>query len=158
MPRRPKPTKLRILAGNPGKRALNPNEPEPESTAKCPSWLEGDALAEWKRLAPELESLGLLSNLDSAALVCYCESYERWRQAQAQLKLGGLVLVASNGSQYPSPWVAISNTAMDKMRSFLIEFGMTPSARSKVTVTPKHERNEWDDFMAGLSREPDHLT
>ena len=42
--RKPKPTALKVLEGNPGKRPLNENEPKPENKApRCPSWLEQEA-------------------------------------------------------------------------------------------------------------------
>ena len=35
----PEPTALKILAGNPGKRKLPENEPQPQGTPICPAWL-----------------------------------------------------------------------------------------------------------------------
>ena len=58
--RKPKPTSLKVLEGNPGKRALNDTEPKPEKKApKCPTWLNKEAKKEWKRIATELEALGI---------------------------------------------------------------------------------------------------
>ena len=38
--RKPKPTAIKELEGNPGKRPLNANEPKPERKApRCPGWL-----------------------------------------------------------------------------------------------------------------------
>ena len=68
--RPPKPTAVKELEGNPGKRPLNKNEPKPKQTApKCPSWLEPDAKKEWRRLSKELESMGLLTEVDMAVFV-----------------------------------------------------------------------------------------
>ncbi len=42
--RKPKPTAVKQLEGNPGKRQLNANEPKPAARApSCPKWLEDDA-------------------------------------------------------------------------------------------------------------------
>jgi len=42
--RKPKPTAVKVLEGNPGKRSLNTAEPKPEKKApRCPSWLEDEA-------------------------------------------------------------------------------------------------------------------
>lgn len=61
--RKPKPTALKILEGNPGKRPINENEPiPPKGTVKCPTWLEPEAKKEWKRLAPSLEAMGVLAH------------------------------------------------------------------------------------------------
>ena len=57
--RKPKPTALKVLEGNPGKRPMNMNEPvPPKGTVKCPAWLEPEAKKEWKRLASSLEAMG----------------------------------------------------------------------------------------------------
>ena len=66
--RPPKPTAIKELEGNPGKRPLNKNEPKPKAKApKCPPWLESDAKKEWRRLSKELEAMGLLTQVDMAA-------------------------------------------------------------------------------------------
>src|SRR3954470_9706696 len=74
--RRPKPTRLKVLTGNPGKRPLNTNEPEPEpAVPECPPELGPVAKREWDRLVNELSSLRLLTNLDRGALASYCGAY-----------------------------------------------------------------------------------
>ena len=53
--RKPKPTKLHILNGNPSRLDLEEkikNEPIPQSIApECPDWLLDEAKKEWNRLA-----------------------------------------------------------------------------------------------------------
>lgn len=42
--RKPKPTALKVLEGNPGHRPLNKKEPLPKGRLpRCPDWLEDDA-------------------------------------------------------------------------------------------------------------------
>lgn len=66
--RKPKPTAVKQLEGNPGKRQLNANEPKPAARApSCPKWLEDDAKKEWRRLAKQMEQLGILTEVDMAA-------------------------------------------------------------------------------------------
>ena len=63
-----KPTRLRILEGNPSKRPLPNNEPQPDPTMpECPDWLMADAKEEWHRVAPELHRIGLLTIVDQTA-------------------------------------------------------------------------------------------
>ena len=58
--RKPKPTALKVLEGNPGKRPLNDREPvPPKGTLKCPAWLLPEAKKEWKRLADHGRSHGV---------------------------------------------------------------------------------------------------
>ena len=77
--RKPKPTNIKVLEGNPGKRKLNIYEPSPEKKApECPDWLEDEAKAEWERLCEPMMKLGILSELDMAAFAVYCQAYARW--------------------------------------------------------------------------------
>ncbi len=80
--RKPKPTAIKILEGNPGKRQLNEHEPQPMKKApSCPKWLEPEAKREWRRLAKTLEAMGVLTEADMAAFAGYCQAYARWKEA-----------------------------------------------------------------------------
>ena len=55
--RKPLPSNVVRLRGNPGKRRLNDAEPRPApKVPACPSCLGDEARKEWKRLAKELAS------------------------------------------------------------------------------------------------------
>lgn len=73
--RPPKPTGIKGLEGNPGKRPLNKNGPKPKKIApKCPAWLLPDAKKEWRRLSKELETIRLLTGVDMDAFAGYCQA------------------------------------------------------------------------------------
>ena len=60
--RKPTPTAIKMLEGNPGKRPLNTKEPKPAKKApSCPKWLEPEAKKEWRRLAKLMEQIGILT-------------------------------------------------------------------------------------------------
>lgn len=135
--RKPIPTALKLVRGNPGNRPLPENEPTPDAKAPtCPAFLTASAKAEWKRIAPELVALGLLSQIDRAALAGYCQCYGRWEKAERDLKRRGAIIKTRTGAQIQNPHLAIANKALRQMREFLVEFGMTPSARTRVTASP----------------------
>ena len=80
--RKPKPTALKKLEGNPGKRKLNTKEPVPaKGMPDCPKWLLPEAKEEWKRLCQKLSEMGVLTEIDMAAFAAYCQSYARWKEA-----------------------------------------------------------------------------
>jgi phage terminase small subunit len=80
--RKPKPSALKMFEGNPGKRALNQNEPKPPiETPECPVHLDDEVQAQWNRITPELTTLGLISRIDRAALAAYCQAWSRWVKA-----------------------------------------------------------------------------
>jgi P27 family predicted phage terminase small subunit len=148
--RKPTPTKLKLLRGNPGKRKLGKGEPEPKVEAPaCPPHLDEEARAEWGRIEKELLLLGLLTNLDRAALAAYCQAWSRWVDAETKLQQFGTVIKAPSGYPIQSPYVTIANQAAKQMREFLVEFGLTPSSRTRVHAILPRPENELDKFLRG---------
>ena len=131
--RKPKPTGLKIVSGNPGKRPLNSREPRAEpDLPTCPSHLLPTAKAEWKRLARELYHLGVLTRLDRATLAGYCQAYGRWVEAEKKLTETPGILKMPSGYIQANPWLTIATKQMELMQRFAIELGLTPSSRSRV--------------------------
>jgi P27 family predicted phage terminase small subunit len=132
--RKPKPTELKVLEGNPGKRTLNKNEPRPDKKApRCPSWLEDEAKKEWKRMGKVLEQMGLLTDMDMAAFAGYCQAFARWKEAEEFLTQHGTIVRTPNGYLQQVPQVSIAQTNLKIMLKFCEQFGLTPSARSRIT-------------------------
>ena len=131
---KPKPTQLKIITGNPGRRPLPENEPKPSrcKTLRAPKELTPAAKTQWRKVAKQLDDAGILTEVDTEALVLYCEAYARWRAAQAQIDKYGLVVKSRNGFPTQSPYVPIVHEAFRQMRQLLTDFGMTPSSRTKV--------------------------
>lgn len=74
--RKPKPTALKKLEGNPGKRKLNTKEPVlGKGMPDCPKWLLPETKREWERLCVKLSEMGVLTEIDMAAFTAYCQSY-----------------------------------------------------------------------------------
>lgn len=137
--RKPKPTNLKLIQGNPGKRKVEETaEPAPEPIPlhmPPPDYLDEAAAAEWKRLAPELQRWGLLTRLDVAAFVVYCEAWARLRQAKAKLDEEGHISVSPKGYPQQSAWLSIYNRAAKTIKDFGSEFGLTPVARVSLRGT-----------------------
>lgn len=146
--RPPKPTALKQLAGNPGHRPLNNTEPQFERTLpKCPTFIKGEARREWKRVVIELFDAGLLTSIDRAALAAYCQAWARWVEAEKRITENGYTFKTESGYQQQTPWVGIANSALDLMRKFMSEFGMTPSSRSRVKVEKPKEVDPFEEFV-----------
>jgi len=160
----PKPTHLKLITGNPGKRKLNKNEPKPTiGIPPVPDHLSDEAKAEWTRIAVDLNAIGLLTHVDRAALAAYCQAWADWVEAEEQLRRYGKVVKSpvkvvtrrsggaevtetSGGFPMQSPFLPIRNRALELMHKFLTEFGMTPAARSRISVT--HGTNAEDPAQA----------
>jgi P27 family predicted phage terminase small subunit len=148
--RKPKPTLTRKLDGNPGKRPLNDREPVPPAgVPECPDHLDDEARAEWFRTAGVLHEMGLLTKADRAALAAYCTVYSRWVHAEAQVKkFGSIVKSPEKGFPMKSPYLTIADQALEAMRKLMVEFGLTPSSRSRIRVPEDGEaRAELDLFL-----------
>lgn len=131
----PKPARLRVLSGNPSKRPLHP-EPEPELATGLspPAFLTTEGLTEWDRLVPELESLKLLAAIDAGMIAGLCQSWSTFVRCSEIL----------NGDDAPDvgsmDWRRLHATANESHRHYLrlgSEFGLSPSARGRLSVEPE---------------------
>ncbi|QIS94686.1 phage terminase small subunit P27 family [Nitratireductor mangrovi] len=154
--RKPLPTAMKIVLGNPGKRPLNHLEPKPVTAMPtCPAHLSPTAKAEWKRLGRYLHRLGIMSDLDRAAFAAYCQAYGRWVEAEKRLKETPTLLKTPAGYVQPSPWLAIANKNVELMHKFMCELGLSPSSRSRVTTSSPLGPKPWE--FSGLEAEDDEF-
>lgn len=124
----PKPTALKLLAGNPGKRKLNTQEPKPLIGAVPPAYVLSDPclLVEWKLEAPRLTRLGVLTEIDGDILGRICVLRMKFRDALA---------VGASG-------LDISK----ELRALELQFGMGAANRSRVKVEkppPESKLSRW---------------
>ena len=128
----PEPTSLRLLKG---KRPLNRNEPKPRPIApSCPRWLDPEARKEWRRLAPELERLGLLTVLDRAVFAIYCTCWSDFKMFSEIIRREGAVISGHRGVPRKHPLLPALHWAMDAVRVWSQEFGLTPLSRSRLSI------------------------
>ena len=110
----------------------------------CPAHLCPAAKAEWKRLAQELHVLGIVTDLDRAALAAYCQAYGRWAEAERKLKETPMLLKLPSGYIQPSPWLGIANKQLELMAKYMAELGLSPVSRTRVQAKPPYLRKPWE--------------
>ena len=133
--RKPTPTAIKELEGNPGKRPLNAHEPRPERKAPaCPKWLEPEAKKEWRRLAKKLEQLGVLTEADMSVFASYCQAYARWKAAEEIISSHGFISKTPSGYLQAIPHVAIAKEYARIMNRCAEQLGLTPSSRSRLVA------------------------
>lgn len=152
--RKPKPPTLKLLEGRgegrdsggrpvaapPGFTRLPPEPPE---------WLPDEALAEWHRVMPELQRLHLTKPPDRAALAAYCLTWDRLVRAQKELDAaGGTVLGTNSQGTVRHPAVAVLEAASKELRAWCAEFGLTPSAETRVS-RPEDGGDDGENPFAG---------
>ncbi len=145
--RKPKPTAIKELEGNPGKRPLNDAEPKPVRKAPpCPKWLEPEAKKEWRRLSKQLEQIGVLTEVDQAAFASYCQAYARWKEAEEFMTQHGTIVKTKSGYWQTVPQVSIAQTYLKIMNKIAEQFGLTPAARSRITAGADMKNAAVDDM------------
>jgi P27 family predicted phage terminase small subunit len=143
--RKPKPTRVKVLTGNPGRRPLNLDEPRPEpSVPDCPPELSPAAQREWARLVGELGKLRVLTNLDRAALAAYCGAYALWAEATEALQKYGVMVKSPTGFPIQSPYLSIANRQAEIMMRIASEFGFTPASRGRISAPMMSEPTLFD--------------
>ncbi|TIR32168.1 MAG: phage terminase small subunit P27 family, partial [Mesorhizobium sp.] len=88
--------------------------------------------------------LGVISELDRAALAAYCQAYGRWVETEKKLKETPTLLRTPAGYVQPSPWLAISNKNVELMHKFMSKLGLSPVLRSRVATTHSMGPRPWE--------------
>src|SRR6185437_2127855 len=147
--RRPVPTRMKLLTGNPGKRPLNANEPQPKpEIPECPPQLGPVAREEWDRLTTQLASLRVITALDRTALATYCSAYGLWAEAIEAVQKYGTMVKSPTGYPIQSPYVSIANRQAEIMMRIASEFGFTPASRSRISMPgPPDSQTSLFDFV-----------
>ena len=86
------------------------------------------------RMAKQLEHLGILTEIDMAAFAGYCQAYARWKEAEEFITQHGTIVKTPSGYWQQVPQVSIAQTYLKIMNKFCEQFGLTPSARSRIST------------------------
>lgn len=171
----PKPTALKLLQGNAGHRPINSSEPKPEEKAPpCPLYIREDpeAAKEWKRLAPILLRMRVLTEADTTVLASLCLTHSHKLRSLAAMRalnalplaeptedggrttpyvvtlgIAGMVMETKTGYLAMNQIYANVTAAIDQELKLCRELGLTPSARSRLqtSATPQQKpANKWD--------------
>jgi len=156
MARPPKPTALKVIQGNAGKRALNKQEPDPDylQDLTAPQWLPVEAAEVWDEVAPHLARAKLLTQVDVQALAMGCIALAQYRLAVHKVgeqpikgkplidkETGEPVLDENDrpvmAGEHINPWAMVQSMTFKQAMAVLERFGMTPAARTRIAVQPQ---------------------
>lgn len=140
-----KPTQLKIIEGNPGKRPLPTGEPVPKrEIPKITVDLDAGAKKIYQKLAPRLVRLGLCTELDGHSLMSLCQTAARMQQIRAAIKsLRGELLCYKHtidvaGNEYTeiksNPLTVMERQYSALYRLQAAEFGLSPRGRAGLIV------------------------
>jgi P27 family predicted phage terminase small subunit len=145
--RKPVSTHLKVLRGNPGKRALNRSEPMPAGDLlDAPAWMSEGQKAGWD-YAIENAPRGLLKKLDRSVLVAWVVAEDLHRQAAGMVeKYGILTKTPATGAPMQSPYLPVVNKQAQIMLRAAEQLGFSPSARSRVQLADDPRLNDDDPW------------
>lgn len=145
--RRPTPTELKLVRGNPGKRPINKNEPQPaRRIPSAPVHLASEGQVAWGRLTVLLDRMGVLTEADGFALERLCDCYAEILTLRELIDAQGRTYetTSTQGESVlkANPAVAMLADVDRRFKSYLVEFGLTPAARSKVQVKEHDDKED----------------
>lgn len=146
------PTHLRLVRGNPSKRPINKKEPKPPSgVPPTPKHFSKQEKYWFRRMAEELNDIGVITRLDGMALELMIGAYIEWRHHRD--------VIAEVGESYQTttstgdiiirahPQVAMRDRAFNNICKMMSEFGITPASQAKVSGNTPAEEDPFEAFL-----------
>lgn len=143
--RKPLPTATKRLLGRHKKEKLNDREPTPPvELPNPPAGLDAVALSVWTEFGAKLAAARVLTAMDRLALEALCRSYSQWKTHDTRIAEAGIV--EGNHGPRLAPDMAAAEMWMKWLHKWLVEFGCTPSSRSRLKL-PMDKCDELTDFL-----------
>lgn len=148
--RKPTPTPLKLLAGNPGKRAVEdtPESPPLPPEDEPPPWLHEDAKEFYREIASIVSGMRVGTEADRFGMVALAQALAEVKIAHEQMNKYGRVIKDKSGGAQRNPYAVHSAQYLQFVRQFITEYGMTPCSRARLIA--KAEGGEEDAFSAYL--------
>lgn len=150
--RKRKPTALHVVQGTARKDRANIDEPKPSpQKPRCPAHLPPKAKTAFKNVCELLEGMGVLTIVDGMALELLCDAYAEWRDLDTLIKKEGRTYktISTSGDEIIKghPAVAMRSDAWKRIKSMMVEFGLTAASRTKVNAEKPEEADPLDEYM-----------
>ena len=155
---RPKPTAIRKLEGNPGKRPFNPREPvipvAGDALDAAPALIAADPVAagQWHRLAPILRRARVLTDADVNALIAYCQQWSIYQDALTKAPPDRRVVKTPNDYPVINPYLSIANKALMFCDRLGEQLGFTPGGRARLSTAGGGDEDAFAEFDAVPAR------
>ena len=105
-----------------------------------PDDFDGEAAAEWERIVPDIEEMGLLALLDRGVLIRYCRGWANWIDIDEKLRATTLLIKGRGESVVRNPLWMMRSDIENTLEALGKQLGLTPAARLRAGV--KHEMPE----------------
>jgi P27 family predicted phage terminase small subunit len=109
----------------------------------CPTWLDREGKAEWKRVVSVLVKRIGLAEIDRGLLALYCQAWSQFHRSETQLQKEGETIMVyvedQDGELHCTgaklhPLVKVRTDAADRMLKAAIKLGLSPAARTGLKI------------------------
>ena len=162
---KPEAAVIKEKKGNPGHRPIGADPAPQQNTAakkialSPPSWLkERKGIEVWKRIAPRLVSLKLITTADVETFGRYCRTFSRWLEMQAKIDKQGLTRhVKSNHGEWdrPHPLLLPCDRLEVRLQAFEACFGLNPADRQRIFAARSMSADPAAGDLFGRDQRPD---
>ena len=130
----------------------------PAASGAAPSWLKGEGLKIFQRMAPTLRGMKLLTETDVPAFSRYCKHYARWLDMQKRLDKDGEfyeIETASGKVRRADPAFTMADRLDRMMLAFEDRFGLNPAERQRIMAARANTGATGDMFGSASNKEPE---
>ena len=121
---------------------------------EMPDDLDGEAAAEWERIVPEIEAMGLIATLDRGVLIRYCRGWATWLDLDQKIRDIGLLVQGARDGMVRNPLWMMRSDVEATLEALGKQLGLTPAARLRAGV--KHEEPQASDSKARITSIEDY--
>ena len=119
----------------------------------APKWLSSIGKEQFNIVVNQLHNLGMLYEIDLKLIEAYANSMSLHIECEQQLRESGRIMVYRDEEGNPKhsqivPLQTVSKQALEQALKLAVQFGLTPSARTKISSPQKLEikDNEFNFF------------
>jgi P27 family predicted phage terminase small subunit len=152
---KPKPTAEKKRLGNPGRRPLNDQEPEPNGDPMPPDFLDAYARQVWDRLLLSMAK-GVFTCCDQGLLATYCTLESQYRTASINVTEQGAIIDLKKYNRRTKQWETIAQKKnawaqrQEKLTSLIAStgtrLGLDPAARTAIKVPDKKPAGKFGEY------------
>lgn len=141
-------------------------EPQPDGKAIKPTWLKGIARKKWCEIVPQLEAMGVLTQIDSTTLSRYCHLFAQWFEIKKFIDGKGFAFDSESvttitrdvddniiekkvvRSMRTYPQVNLYMKLGRELSRLEADFGMTPASRTAIKAMQPQGQSKAKKFFA----------
>jgi P27 family predicted phage terminase small subunit len=116
-----------------------------------PRSLATEAKAEWRRIVPELEEMGLIAAVDRSVLIRYCTAWAEWLELDGLVQRSGKLIKGQKGNLVRNPLWLMRQDIEQTVTELARQLGLTPVARLRSGVVHERARDPGEESAGVLA-------